>query len=146
MIGSSGKGPCFLFTEYPGKQDFLQFADKWLACECLQETGGSPYNLPVIFGRARGGLSCFQTRNQAIRQDEQDLQESVPKPPNGRRMFDTLQQSLIKCMRQLFGVRWPGSALAGRDLSRPRLLKLIQRCGAESPLAKAAPGRRTPRS
>jgi len=48
--------------------------------------------------------------------------------------------------RQLFGVRWPGSALAGRDLSRPRLLELIQRCGDQSPLTKAAPGRRTPRS
>jgi hypothetical protein len=40
-----------------------------------------------------------------------------------------LKEPLIKWMRQLFGVRWPGSALAGRDLSRPRLPELIQRCG-----------------
>jgi hypothetical protein len=72
---------CFLFTEYPGKQDFLQFAEIWPARECLQETGHSPYNLPVIFGRAWGGLSCFRERQeiQAIGQDEQDLQESCTK-------------------------------------------------------------------
>jgi len=33
--------------------------------------------------------------------------------------------------------------LAGRDLSRPRLLELIQLCADQSPLTKAAPGRRT---
>jgi len=38
---------------------------------------------------------------------------------------DKLKEPLIKWMRQLFGVRWPGSALAVRDLSRRRLLELI---------------------
>jgi len=39
---------------------------------------------------------------------------------------------MIQWKQQLFGVRWPGSALAGRHLSRPRLLELIQRCGDQS--------------
>ena len=47
-------------------------------------------------------------------------------------------------MRQLFGVRWPGSALAGRDLSRPRLLELIQRSGR--PVAADHSGARPPHS
>jgi hypothetical protein len=47
-------------TEYPGKQDFLQFADIRLSFWCLQETGHSDYNLPVTFRRARDGLSCLQ--------------------------------------------------------------------------------------
>ncbi|HXL82291.1 MAG TPA: hypothetical protein VN951_15560 [Pyrinomonadaceae bacterium] len=38
---------------------------------------------------------------------------------------DKLKEPLIKWMRQLFGVRWPGSALVVRDLSRRRLLELI---------------------
>src|SRR5438132_13050484 len=48
------------FTEYPGKQEFLQLSNIWPSRGCLQETGPGPYNLPVIFGRARCGLSCFR--------------------------------------------------------------------------------------
>ena len=53
------KGILRLFTEYPGKQDFLQFPDIGPSRGCLQETGQSPYNLPVTFRRAKCGLSCF---------------------------------------------------------------------------------------
>ena len=38
----------------------------------------------------------------------------------------SVQQQVQEWVRELFGVRWPGSALAGRDLSRPRLLGFIQ--------------------
>ncbi len=60
-------------------------------------------------------------------------------------MCDKLQKSLSKLNSQLFGVRGLVNALAGRDLSRPRLVRCFQRIrrqaavdqsGDESPHSK----------
>jgi hypothetical protein len=71
LIASSGKSDFGLFTEYPGKQDFLQLSNIPPSPGCLPETGHNPYNLPAIFGRAKWGLSCFPNDN-GLKRDVQN--------------------------------------------------------------------------